>query len=117
MEAALIKLKQRNDELTAKTRDLPDGQPQPSPSPTALQCQADFDEIKDQVQQQAREHNERIVEMVRREFPNKIITHLVGRVTVMFERQFTESTIECIGIPIKSQLEIDISKLMPLLMV
>lgn len=69
MESALIKLKQRNDELTAKTRDLPDGQPQPSPSPTSLQCQAEFEEIKDHVQQQAREHNERIVEMVRREFP------------------------------------------------
>lgn len=105
MEAALIKLKQRNDELTAKTRDLPDGQPQPSPSPTALQCQADFDEIKDQVQQQAREHNERIVEMVRREFPNKIITHLVGCVTVMFERQLTESTIERIEV-LRVQLNI-----------
>lgn len=100
MESALIKLKQRNDELMAKTRDLPDGQPQPSPSPTALQCQADFDEIKDQVQQQAREHNERIVEMVRREFPNKIIIHSVGCVTVMFERQFSESTIDLIGTPI-----------------
>ncbi|EDV94994.1 GH10883 [Drosophila grimshawi] len=63
MEAALIRLKQRNDELTAKTRDLPDGQPQASPSPTALQTQAEFEEIKEQVQHQTREHNERIVEM------------------------------------------------------
>lgn len=91
MESALIKLKQRNDELTAKTRDLPDGQPQPTPSPTALQCQADFDEIKDQVQQQAREHNERIVEMVRRDVPQQ--NHYA--VTVMFERQLTES-LECL---------------------
>lgn len=66
MEAALIKLKQRNDELTVKTRDLPDGQPSlATPSPTTLQSEAEFEEIKDQVQQQAREHNERIVEMVR----------------------------------------------------
>ncbi|KAH8414216.1 hypothetical protein KR215_000595 [Drosophila sulfurigaster] len=67
MEAALIKLKQRNDELTAKAKDLPDGQPAGSqiatPSPTTLQTEADFEEIKEQVQQQAREHNERIVEM------------------------------------------------------
>ncbi|KAM8703022.1 hypothetical protein ACLKA7_005378 [Drosophila subpalustris] len=67
MEAALIKLKQRNDELTAKTRDLPDGQSTPATpaeaSPTTLQSEAEFEEIKDQVQQQAREHNERIVEM------------------------------------------------------
>ncbi|ALC47594.1 CG33111, partial [Drosophila busckii] len=64
MEAALIKLKQRNEELTARAmRDLPDGQSEATPSPTALQSQVDFDEIKDQVQQQAREHNERIVEM------------------------------------------------------
>ncbi|KAH8388440.1 hypothetical protein KR093_006385 [Drosophila rubida] len=66
MEAALIKLKQRNDELSAKARDLPDGQPgsqQATPSPTTLQREADFEEIKEQVQQQAREQNERIVEM------------------------------------------------------
>ncbi|XP_001358643.3 shootin-1 isoform X1 [Drosophila pseudoobscura] len=70
MESALIKLKQRNDELTAKTRDLTDGQPgartsaSPSASPTTLkEEQVEFEQIKDQVQQQAREHNERIVEM------------------------------------------------------
>ncbi|XP_034488057.1 kinesin heavy chain isoform X2 [Drosophila innubila] len=66
MEAALIKLKQRNDELTAKTRDLPDGQTtMPAmPSPNTLQSEAEeFEVIKDQVQQQQREHNERIVEM------------------------------------------------------
>ncbi|XP_068157149.1 LOW QUALITY PROTEIN: shootin-1 [Drosophila tropicalis] len=60
MEAALIKMKQRNDELTAKTKDLTDA---PQPSPTKLHEQAEFEEIKDQVQQQARDHNERIVEM------------------------------------------------------
>ncbi|XP_023175965.2 uncharacterized protein LOC111602853 isoform X2 [Drosophila hydei] len=64
MEAALIRLKQRNDELTANVRDLPDGQPQATPSPTTLQSQVEFEEITDQVQHQAREHNERIVEMV-----------------------------------------------------
>ncbi|XP_030370901.1 centrosomal protein of 290 kDa isoform X3 [Scaptodrosophila lebanonensis] len=64
MEAALIKLKQRNDELTAKTRDLTDGHAQGTPSPTSLQANAEFEEIKEQVQQQTREQNERIVEMV-----------------------------------------------------
>ncbi|KAH8383107.1 hypothetical protein KR009_006897 [Drosophila setifemur] len=65
MEAALIKLKQRNDELTAKTRDLTDGQPgsRTSTSSSVLNEQAEFEQIQDQVQQQAREHNERIVEM------------------------------------------------------
>ncbi|XP_032295204.1 cTAGE family member 2 isoform X2 [Drosophila virilis] len=63
MEAALIRLKQRNDELTAKIRDQPDGQPQATPSPTTMQSQVEFEEITDQVQHQAREHNERIVEM------------------------------------------------------
>ncbi|XP_022234792.1 kinesin heavy chain isoform X2 [Drosophila obscura] len=63
MESALIKLKQRNDELTAKARDLTDGQPAASPT-TLKEEQAEFEQIKDQVQQQAREHNERIVEMV-----------------------------------------------------
>jgi len=66
MEAALIKLKQRNDELTAKTRDLTDGQPgtRTSTSSSVLNEQVEFEQIQDQVQQQAREHNERIVEMV-----------------------------------------------------
>ncbi|XP_020812983.1 uncharacterized protein LOC110187842 isoform X3 [Drosophila serrata] len=67
MEAALIKLKQRNDELTAKTRDLTDGQQagsRVSTSSSVLNEQAEFEQIQDQVQQQAREHNERIVEMV-----------------------------------------------------
>ncbi|XP_070072800.1 myosin-6 isoform X2 [Drosophila takahashii] len=66
MEAALIKLKQRNDELTAKTRDLTDGQPgsRSSTSSSVLNEQVEFEQIQDQVQQQAREHNERIVEMV-----------------------------------------------------
>ncbi|XP_020812978.1 shootin-1 isoform X1 [Drosophila serrata] len=66
MEAALIKLKQRNDELTAKTRDLTDGQQagsRVSTSSSVLNEQAEFEQIQDQVQQQAREHNERIVEM------------------------------------------------------
>ncbi|XP_034662932.1 shootin-1 isoform X1 [Drosophila subobscura] len=61
MESALIKLKQRNDELTAKTRDLTDGQPGARAS--LKEEQAEFEQIQDQVQQQAREHNERIVEM------------------------------------------------------
>lgn len=67
MEAALIRLKQRNDELTAKTRDLTDGQQagsRVSTSSSVLNEQAEFEQIQDQVQQQAREHNERIVEMV-----------------------------------------------------
>ncbi|KPU80555.1 uncharacterized protein Dana_GF18735, isoform D [Drosophila ananassae] len=66
MEAALIKLKQRNDELTARTRDLTDGQPGARTSTTSsvLNEQEEFEQIQDQVQQQAREHNERIVEMV-----------------------------------------------------
>ncbi|KRG01263.1 uncharacterized protein Dmoj_GI24504, isoform B [Drosophila mojavensis] len=63
MEAALIRLKQRNDELTAKMHDIPDGQPGATPSPTSLQSQVEFEQITDQVQHQAREHNERIVEM------------------------------------------------------
>ncbi|EDV53959.1 shootin-1 isoform X1 [Drosophila erecta] len=65
MEAALIKLKQRNDELAAKTRDLTDGQPgsRTSTSSSVLNEQVEFEHIQDQVQQQAREHNERIVEM------------------------------------------------------
>lgn len=64
MEAALIRLKQRNDELTAKLRDQPDGQPQATPSPTTMQSQAEFEQITDQLQHQTLEHNERIVEMV-----------------------------------------------------
>ncbi|XP_017084078.1 golgin subfamily B member 1 isoform X2 [Drosophila eugracilis] len=66
MEAALIKLKQRNDELTAQTRDLTDGQPgsRTSTSSSVLNEQVEFEQIQDQVQLQAREHNERIVEMV-----------------------------------------------------
>lgn len=70
MEAALIKLKQRNDELTAKTRDLTDGQPgsRTSTSSSVLNEQVEFEQIQDQVQQQAREHNERIVEMVSPKF-------------------------------------------------
>uniref|UniRef100_A0A1I8NPQ7 Shootin-1 n=1 Tax=Stomoxys calcitrans TaxID=35570 RepID=A0A1I8NPQ7_STOCA len=64
MEAALIKLKQRNDELMAKTRDITDGQPAPTPSPTTLKANEEFEQIKDEVESQNRDHNERIVEMV-----------------------------------------------------
>ncbi|XP_065354159.1 uncharacterized protein LOC135948685 isoform X2 [Calliphora vicina] len=74
MESALIKLKQRNDELTAKTRDLTDGPssptstttttPIPSPSPTTIKTNEEFEQIKDEVETQNRDHNERIVEMV-----------------------------------------------------
>ncbi|XP_013097374.2 shootin-1 isoform X4 [Stomoxys calcitrans] len=63
MEAALIKLKQRNDELMAKTRDITDGQPAPTPSPTTLKANEEFEQIKDEVESQNRDHNERIVEM------------------------------------------------------
>ncbi|XP_053947181.1 shootin-1-like isoform X3 [Anastrepha ludens] len=63
MEAALIKLKQRNDELNAKTRDITDGQPEPSPSPTTIQANEEFEQIKEEVESQNRDHNERIVEM------------------------------------------------------
>ncbi|XP_023308784.2 kinesin heavy chain isoform X2 [Lucilia cuprina] len=70
MESALIKLKQRNDELTAKTRDLTDGPssrtstPIPTPSPTTIKTNEEFEQIKDEVETQNRDHNERIVEMV-----------------------------------------------------
>lgn len=72
MEAALIKLKQRNDELTAKTRDLTDAPtspapasvPAPTPSPTTVKANEEFEKIKDEVETQNRDHNERIVEMV-----------------------------------------------------
>ncbi|KAM7361343.1 uncharacterized protein ACRADG_011377 isoform 1-T2 [Cochliomyia hominivorax] len=65
MEAALIKLKQRNDELTAKTRDLTDApsSPAPTPSPTTVKTNEEFEQIKDEVETQNRDHNERIVEM------------------------------------------------------
>ncbi|XP_037808697.1 shootin-1 isoform X1 [Lucilia sericata] len=69
MESALIKLKQRNDELTAKTRDLTDGPtsrtstPIPTPSPTTIKTNEEFEQIKDEVETQNRDHNERIVEM------------------------------------------------------
>lgn len=78
MEAALIKLKQRNDELVAKTRDATDGggsaQPvavtptttttPPAPSPTTAKANEEFEQIKEEVESQNRDHNERIVEMV-----------------------------------------------------
>lgn len=67
MESALIKLKQRNDELTAKTRDLTDAPTSPtsSSSPTAAdKTNEEFEQIKDEVEIQNRDHNERIVEMV-----------------------------------------------------
>lgn len=64
MEAALIKLKQRNDELNARTRDLTDGPPAPSPSPTTVKANEEFEQIKEEVESQNRDHNERIVEMV-----------------------------------------------------
>ncbi|CAD6992467.1 unnamed protein product [Ceratitis capitata] len=63
MEAALIKLKQRNDELNARTRDLTDGPPAPSPSPTTVKANEEFEQIKEEVESQNRDHNERIVEM------------------------------------------------------
>ncbi|XP_058974080.1 myosin-2 heavy chain, non muscle isoform X2 [Musca domestica] len=77
MEAALIKLKQRNDELVAKTRDATDGgggaQPvavtptttttPPAPSPTTAKANEEFEQIKEEVESQNRDHNERIVEM------------------------------------------------------
>uniref|UniRef100_A0A1B0BKX9 Uncharacterized protein n=1 Tax=Glossina palpalis gambiensis TaxID=67801 RepID=A0A1B0BKX9_9MUSC len=61
MEAALIKLKQRNDELTAKNRDLIDGPT--SPSPTNIKENEEFEQIKEEVESQNRDHGERIVEM------------------------------------------------------
>ncbi|XP_073818245.1 uncharacterized protein isoform X9 [Musca autumnalis] len=76
MEAALIKLKQRNDELVAKTRDATDGggagvqppvtptSPTPTPSPTTAKANEEFEQIKEEVESQNRDHNERIVEMV-----------------------------------------------------
>ncbi|XP_067619465.1 myosin-6-like isoform X5 [Eurosta solidaginis] len=64
MEAALIKLKQRNDELNAKARDLTDGQPAISTSPTTVKANEEFEQIKEEVESQNRDHNERIVEMV-----------------------------------------------------
>lgn len=65
MEVALIKLKQRNDELNAKTRDITDGQPEEqSPSPTTVKANEEFEQIKEEVESQSRDHNERIVEMV-----------------------------------------------------
>lgn len=64
MEAALIKLKQRNDELNERARDLTDGQPAPSPSPTTEKVNEEIEEIKEEVENQNRDHNERIVEMV-----------------------------------------------------
>ncbi|XP_067619458.1 myosin-6-like isoform X3 [Eurosta solidaginis] len=63
MEAALIKLKQRNDELNAKARDLTDGQPAISTSPTTVKANEEFEQIKEEVESQNRDHNERIVEM------------------------------------------------------
>ncbi|XP_050316713.1 shootin-1-like isoform X4 [Bactrocera neohumeralis] len=63
MEAALIKLKQRNDELNARARDLTDGQPAPSPSPTTEKVNEEIEQIKEEVENQNRDHNERIVEM------------------------------------------------------
>ncbi|XP_017493659.1 PREDICTED: girdin, partial [Rhagoletis zephyria] len=63
MEVALIKLKQRNDELNAKTRDITDGQPEQSPSPTTVKANEEFEQIKEEVESQNRDHNERIVEM------------------------------------------------------
>ncbi|XP_037945654.1 uncharacterized protein LOC119678073 isoform X2 [Teleopsis dalmanni] len=64
MEAALIKLKQRNDDLTSKLRDAPDGLPAPSPSPTTIKANEEFEKIKEEVEIQNRDHGERIVEMV-----------------------------------------------------
>lgn len=64
MEAALIKLKQRNDELNARARDLTDGQPAPSPSPTTEKVNEEIEQIKEEVENQNHDHNERIVEMV-----------------------------------------------------
>lgn len=75
MEAALIKLKQRNDELVAKTRDLTDAPTSssspsstiasnPIPSPTTAKANEEFEQIKEEVESQNRDHNERIVEMV-----------------------------------------------------
>lgn len=63
MEAALIKLKQRNDELNARARDLTDGQPAPSPSPTTEKVNEEIEQIKEEVENQNHDHNERIVEM------------------------------------------------------
>lgn len=66
MESALIKLKQRNDELTAKVRDTTDAptiSPIP-PSPTTLEVNEEFEKIKDEVETQNRDHGERIVEVV-----------------------------------------------------
>uniref|UniRef100_A0A1A9VGF1 Shootin-1 n=1 Tax=Glossina austeni TaxID=7395 RepID=A0A1A9VGF1_GLOAU len=61
METALIKLKQRNDELTLKNRDLIDGPS--SPSPTNIKDNEEFEQIKEEVESQNRDHGERIVEM------------------------------------------------------
>ncbi|TMW54316.1 hypothetical protein DOY81_000589 [Sarcophaga bullata] len=65
MESALIKLKQRNDELTAKVRDTtdaPTSSPIP-PSPTTVEVNEEFEKIKDEVETQNRDHGERIVEV------------------------------------------------------
>ena len=69
MESALIKLKQRNDELTAKVRDTTDAPTSSSPippSPTTLAVNEEFEKIKDEVETQNRDHGERIVEVVSR---------------------------------------------------
>uniref|UniRef100_A0A0A1WF50 Golgin subfamily A member 3 n=1 Tax=Zeugodacus cucurbitae TaxID=28588 RepID=A0A0A1WF50_ZEUCU len=63
METALIKLKQRNDELNARARDLTDGQPAPSLSPTTEKVNEEIEHLKEEVESQNRDHNERIVEM------------------------------------------------------
>ncbi|XP_061394701.1 myosin-2 heavy chain, non muscle [Musca vetustissima] len=64
MEAALIKLKQRNDELVAKTRDATDGVASGDAAATAAVSQPpEFEQIKEEVESQNRDHNERIVEM------------------------------------------------------
>lgn len=91
MEAALIKLKQRNDELQAKTKDHTDGQSAtPTISPTTEKADEEFEKIKEEVESQNRDHGERIVEMVSETKERKHSTFL-WRTHTYTLREFTQS--------------------------